>query len=156
MIKEAILAHPEESRNGLSRPTIKKFLHKKHPETSKLSEASFNNHISKAIARGAAKATFLLPKGPSGKVKLAPSVKKVKAPAAKKAPAVKKPAAAKKPAVKKTATTAAKKPAVKKTATKTAAKKVSDTVTIGSLSRRRCAHPGNRFLSSPDYFKHIC
>lgn len=110
MIKEAILAHPEESRHGLGRPTIKKFLHKKHPETSKMSEASFNSHIAKAIARGAEKKTFLLPKGISGKVKLAPS--------AKKAPAVKKPAA-KKPA--------AKKPAAKKTATKTAATKTAAT-----------------------------
>ena len=109
---------------GLSRPTIKKFLHKKHPETSKMSEASFNNHIAKAIARGAEKKTFVLPKGPSGKVKLAPSVKKttaVKTPAAKKPVAAKK-APAKKPAAAKKATTtkkpAAKKPAAKKTATK--------------------------------------
>lgn len=129
MIKEAILAHPEESRHGLGRPTIKKYLHKKHPETSKMSEASFNNHIAKAIARGAEKKTFLLPKGISGKVKLAPSAKKT--PAVKK-PAAKKPATAKKPAAKKTATkttttTAAKKPATTKkpAAKKTAEKKVS-------------------------------
>lgn len=110
MIKEAILAHPQEARTGLSRPTIKKFIQQKHSVTSKIPEASFNNHISKAIAKGAEKKIFSLPKGPSGKVKLA-------APA-KKPAAVKKPAAAKKPA--------AKKPAAKKVVKKaTTAKKVS-------------------------------
>lgn len=128
MIKEAILAHPEESRGGLSRPLIKKYLQKKHPETSKMSEASFNNHISKAIAKGAEKKTFVLPKGPSGKVKLAPSAKK--APAAKKTPVKKAASATKKPAAKKTSTTtaAAKKPAAKKATTTTkkpAAKKTA-------------------------------
>lgn len=113
MIKEAILAHPEEARTGLSRPTIKKFLHSKHPATSKISETTFNTRISQALKRGAEKKTFLLPKGPSGKVKLSPD--------AKKPAAVKKPAA-KKPAVKKATTTK------KTTATKkktTTAKKVS-------------------------------
>lgn len=108
MIKEAILGHPEEARSGLSRPTIKKFIHKKYPATSKLPEASFNNHISKAIAKGHEKKTFALPKGPSGKVKLAAE--------AKKAPA-------KKPAAKKATTT--KKPAAKKVKKTTTAKKVS-------------------------------
>lgn len=108
MIKEAILAHPEEARGGLSRPLIKKFLHTKHPATSKISEASFNNHISRAIKSGADKKTFTLPKGPSGKVKLSAAAKA----APKKKPAAKKPAT-KKPTVKKTAakkkTTTAKK-----------------------------------------------
>jgi histone H1/5 len=107
MIKSAILAHPEESRAGLSRPTIKKYILQKYPAAAKVSEATFSNHVSKAILKGTEKKVFTLPKGPSGKVKLAPSAK----------PAVKKPAAAKKPAAK----PAAKK--VKKTTT--TAKKVS-------------------------------
>ena len=75
MIKEAILAHPEEARAGLGRPTIKKYIHSKHPQTAAIPAASFNNHISKAIVRGAEKKVFTLPKGPSGKVKLAPKTK---------------------------------------------------------------------------------
>ncbi|MCO5558232.1 hypothetical protein L7F22_011811 [Adiantum nelumboides] len=112
MIKEAILAHPEE-KTGLGRPTIKKYIHQKHPETSKMPEAAFNNHVSKAITRGHEKKTFVLPKGISGRVKLAPDAKK---------------AAVKKPAVKKAAATKTAKPAAAKKATttkKTATKKVS-------------------------------
>lgn len=101
MIKEAILAHPEESRSGIGRPTIKKFIQTKHPKTAAVPEAQFKNLVSKAITKGAEKNLFLLPKGPSGKVKLAPSVKATAAkkpaapPVAKKAP-VKKAAAPKK------------------------------------------------------------
>lgn len=107
MIKEAILAHPAEARAGIGRATIKKYIQSHHPETAKGSEASFNTRVNQAITRGAEKKAFLLPKGPSGKVKLAPKAK-----VEKKAPAAKKPAAKK---------TAAKKPAAKKPA----AKKVS-------------------------------
>lgn len=97
MIKEAIAAHPQEARTGLGRPTIKKFIHAKHPETSKIPEASFNKYISKAIAKGAETKAFLLPKGASGKVKLAPKADKA-APKKPKAPTAKKPVATKKSA----------------------------------------------------------
>ena len=109
MIKEAILAHPAEARAGIGRATIKKYIQSHHPETAKGSEASFNTRVNQAITRGAEKKTFVLPKGPSGKVKLAPKAKAEKKPAA-----VKKPAAAKKVAAKKPAAAAAKKPAAKK------------------------------------------
>ncbi|CAD6947410.1 unnamed protein product [Tilletia caries] len=144
MIAEAIAAHPAESRAGLGRPTIKKYIHQKHPVTSKIPSASFNNLISKAIVRGADKGTFTLPKGISGKVKLAPkakaTVEKVQAApappapkpaAAKKAPA-KKAAAAKPKKTTAAATKTAKKPAAaakkapaKKAAAKPAAKKTA-------------------------------
>lgn len=109
MIKDAIISHPEESRAGLSRPTIKKYILQKYTATSKVSEATFNNHISKAIVKGAEKKVFTLPKGPSGKVKLAPSVKAktaTKKPAAAPKKAAAKPAAKK--VVKKTTATAKK------------------------------------------------
>ncbi|SPO39919.1 uncharacterized protein PSFLO_05400 [Pseudozyma flocculosa] len=143
MIKAAIAAHPTDARTGISRSTIKKYLQSHYPETAKLSEASFNTRVNQTITRGAEKKTFVLPKGPSGKVKLAPkekaaAEKKVKTPAADKKPAAaaaKKPAA-KKPAAKKTAAagtkkaasttaTKAKKPAAKAPAKKPAAKKAA-------------------------------
>ena len=102
MIKEAILAHPAEARAGIGRATIKKYIQSHHPETAKGSEASFNTRVNQAITRGAEKKTFVLPKGPSGKVKLAPKAKVEKKPAAVKKPAAKK-VAAKKPAAKKPA-----------------------------------------------------
>ncbi|KAL9940740.1 hypothetical protein V8E36_000228 [Tilletia maclaganii] len=135
MITEAIAAHPAEARAGLGRPTIKKYIHSKHPETAKLPAATFNNLVSKAITRGAAKGTFSLPKGISGKVKLASKSKPVaaapekkaaapasaKAAAPKKAPA-KKAAAAKPKKTTAAATKTAKKPAAKKAPAKKAAK----------------------------------
>jgi histone H1/5 len=172
MIKEAILAHPEEARSGVGRQTIKKYLNKKHPETSKISEASFSNLVSKAIARGAEKKTFLLPKGPSGKIKLAPSVKKTTAtkPAATKKPATtaaKKPAAAKKTttakkttAAKKPAaakkTTTAKKPAAKKPAAKKpAAKKPAAAKKVSLIFKRYFRLPLTAVPHS-DYIEHHC
>lgn len=104
MIVAAIAAHPEDARQGISRPTIKKYLHAKYPDTQKVPEASFNNHIAKAIAKGAETKVFSLPKGISGRVKMAPKDQQPKP--AKKAAAPKKPAAAKK-----TPSTKAKKPA---------------------------------------------
>lgn len=126
MIKEAIVSHPVEARSGLGRPTIKKYILSKHPDTGKVGAAAFNTHINHAIARGESKGVFNLPKGASGKVKLSA---KGRAPAAEKKPAAKKTTTAKKPAAKpaaKKATTTTKKAApkkasstTKKTATKT-------------------------------------
>ncbi|KAG2146899.1 uncharacterized protein EDB93DRAFT_1147968 [Suillus bovinus] len=138
IIKASITAHKEDARSGVSRATIKKFA-----EESYHIEVSGTNlyQLNRAITSGVTAGIFALPKGPSGKVKLAPkkkasddenskpvSVKKVAVkPASKKAPApVKKAdAPAKKTATKKPTTASkAKKPASQKTtpaATKKAA-----------------------------------
>ncbi|KAF9519797.1 hypothetical protein BS47DRAFT_1336496 [Hydnum rufescens UP504] len=67
MIKEAIIDSKE--RTGISRSTIKKYLEAQY-------KIDVNNHviasISRAIKTGAGNGVFTLPKGPSGKVKLAP------------------------------------------------------------------------------------
>ncbi|TFY51468.1 hypothetical protein EVG20_g10989, partial [Dentipellis fragilis] len=83
MIKECIIAHPDEARSGVSRPAIKKFVESTyHIEPN----ASTNSHLARAITIGVEKGTFVLPKGPAGKVKL-PS-KGHKEPAKESAPGV--------------------------------------------------------------------
>jgi len=73
MIKECISSHPDDSRYGVSRPQIKKFVE----ETYKLEIGNAQvTQLSKAIAVGAEKGIFSLPKGPSGRVKLAPKAVK--------------------------------------------------------------------------------
>ncbi|KAF8507258.1 hypothetical protein JB92DRAFT_2587190, partial [Gautieria morchelliformis] len=72
MIKECITAHPTDARGGVSRPTIKKFLETKYGLDI---SASTVTNINRAIAHGAEKGFFALPKGPSGKVKLAPKAR---------------------------------------------------------------------------------
>jgi len=95
MIKECIVAHPEDARIGVSRPLIKKFVETKYHIDMNALAAS---QLSRAITTGSEKGIFVLPKGPSGKVKLAPQVKAEVAkenakPAAKK-PTITKPKAA--------------------------------------------------------------
>ncbi|KAG1826804.1 uncharacterized protein BJ212DRAFT_6373 [Suillus subaureus] len=69
MITECITTTPDGTRHGVSRPTIKKFVDSKyHLEMNPLASSQLN----RAIHHGADKGTFVLPKGPSGKVKLAP------------------------------------------------------------------------------------
>jgi histone H1/5 len=72
MIQECIVAHPEDARAGVSRPTIKKWLSQKYKLD--LSSASNVNNLSNAIKRGAETGALVLPKGIGGKVKLAPKV----------------------------------------------------------------------------------
>ncbi|KAJ3937044.1 MAG: hypothetical protein NXY57DRAFT_884563 [Lentinula lateritia] len=72
MIKECIVTHPEEARTGVSRPTIKKFIEIKYGIDVNASTAS---QLNRAITSGSEKGIFVLPKGPSGKVKLAPKVR---------------------------------------------------------------------------------
>ncbi|TEB36110.1 hypothetical protein FA13DRAFT_1752783 [Coprinellus micaceus] len=136
MIKECIASHPEDARTGVSRPTIKKFVESKYHIELNATAAS---QLNRAITSGSDKGIFNLPKGPSGKVKLAP---KAKSDAAKEArhtvpplvlvltvapflqntkPVVKKPASAKAPASKGKAT-ATKPAAVKKAPAATKAK----------------------------------
>ncbi|KAG2041943.1 hypothetical protein BDR03DRAFT_686224 [Suillus americanus] len=69
MITECITTTPDGTRHGVSRPVIKKFVDSKyHLEMNPLASSQLN----RAIHHGADKGTFVLPKGPSGKVKLAP------------------------------------------------------------------------------------
>lgn len=145
MIKAAIVAHPEEARAGLSRPALKKWIHAKYPHTSKVSEGLFSSNLSRAIATGEDKKLFVLPKGPSGKIKLAPGAKPKAAKPKDEAqkPATKKPAA--KAAPKKAA--APKKPSAKKPATKAAAPKKASTTTkkvcfflCGRVTRESCCY----------------
>ncbi|KAF7978097.1 hypothetical protein HWV62_1498 [Athelia sp. TMB] len=68
MIKECIIARPDDARFGVSRPTIKKFVEQHYAVEMNAAAAS---QLNRAIAHGAEKGTFVLPKGASGKVKLA-------------------------------------------------------------------------------------
>lgn len=69
MITECITTTPDGNRHGVSRPVIKKFVDSKyHLEMNPLVSSQLN----RAIHHGADKGKFVLPKGPSGKVKLAP------------------------------------------------------------------------------------
>ncbi|KZP20847.1 hypothetical protein FIBSPDRAFT_826588 [Athelia psychrophila] len=68
MIKECIVAHPDDARFGVSRPTIKKFIEAHYAVEINPAAAS---QLNRAIAHGADKGVFVLPKGSSGKVKLA-------------------------------------------------------------------------------------
>lgn len=69
MVKEAIIDSKE--RTGISRASIKKFLEIKY-------KMDVNAHVisslNRAIKTGTDKNVFSLPKGPSGKVKLAPKI----------------------------------------------------------------------------------
>ncbi|OAV86527.1 hypothetical protein PTTG_29856 [Puccinia triticina 1-1 BBBD Race 1] len=74
MIKDAIKNNKENVRGGVSRPAIKKYLAFRF----KVLDTPANiARLNKAIARGAEKGVFSLPKGASGKVKLAKPVKPV-------------------------------------------------------------------------------
>jgi histone H1/5 len=86
--QEAITQHREDARTGVSRSAIKKacvllivaHVHLAHvwfqyaEEKYKLDMTSASNlhQLNLALTRGAEKETFVFPKGPSGKVKLAP------------------------------------------------------------------------------------
>lgn len=74
MIKECIAANPEDARHGVSRPQIKKFVEEKYKVA--IGNAQITQ-LSKAIALGAEKNVFYLPKGLSGRVKLPPKTPKV-------------------------------------------------------------------------------
>lgn len=133
--QEAVLAHPEDARAGVSRPTIKKFLAAKY--NLDLSSAANVNNLSNAIKRGAENGVLLLPKGVSGKIKVAAKAKKSagkenEAPKKEaKKPAAKKPAA-KKAAPKKAATTKAAAP--KKTATKKAPAAAGESLALVAMT----------------------
>lgn len=129
MIIEAIISYGEEGRSGLGRPTLKKVILAKHPDTGKLPLSSFSTHLNSAIVRGKDKGVFLLPKGVSGKVKLAAKAKHAAATSAapKKITAAKKAAPASSSTKKAKSSTSkaasAKKTAIKKAPAKTTTKK---------------------------------
>ncbi|KAI0747955.1 hypothetical protein C8Q80DRAFT_1169255 [Daedaleopsis nitida] len=151
MIKACIVETKE--RNGVSRTSIKKFITEKFGVDA---TTPINlSHLNRAITNGAEDGTFALPKGPSGKVKLAPKTKPANenvepAPAKKAAPAKKTETAKKAPAVKKAPvktaqaskaasttkkTSTAKTTERKKTAAKAAASKVIKAKPTASKSK---------------------
>ncbi|KAG9318431.1 hypothetical protein JVU11DRAFT_522 [Chiua virens] len=69
MITECIATTPDGTRHGVSRPAIKKFVDSKYHLPM---NAAATNQLNRAIAHGMHSGNFVLPKGPSGKVKLAP------------------------------------------------------------------------------------
>ncbi|KAF8810144.1 hypothetical protein BYT27DRAFT_7008342, partial [Phlegmacium glaucopus] len=115
MIKECIAVNTEDARIGVSRPQIKKYVETKY----KLEiGAAQSTQLAKAISTGADKGVFVLPKGPSGRVKLAPKSKPVDTSSKENKPASKsKPAATK---AKTTKAAPAPKSAAKTTTTKKA------------------------------------
>ncbi|KIJ69463.1 hypothetical protein HYDPIDRAFT_106085 [Hydnomerulius pinastri MD-312] len=134
IVKACIVFNKEDSRSGVSRSTIKKYAE----ETYGIDVTGTNLYqLNRAITTGVEAGIFALPKGPSGKVKLAPKAKPVadgakensKPPSTKKvAPASKKAdAAPKKAAVttKKPAAAAPKKATTTKKVTTTAKKAVA-------------------------------
>jgi len=128
IIVDCIVANRDGSaRSGVSRSIIKKYAQ----ETYKLEPTGPALYqLNRAIASGVEVGLFVLPKGPSGKVKLAPKVPKIsnentKPPSTKKAPAAK--PATKVAAKPKTAKAAPVKKAAPKTASKTAPKTASKT-----------------------------
>jgi len=127
MIKDAIKNDKENVRGGVSRPAIKKYLAFRF----KVLDTPANiTRLNKAIQRGAEKGIFALPKGASGKVKLAKAVSEPKAPkpASKSAKPASKPSAVRK--------TTKPKAAVKKADPKpTAAKKTVKKVPTAPLKK---------------------
>ncbi|KAF8803564.1 hypothetical protein BYT27DRAFT_7195408 [Phlegmacium glaucopus] len=72
IIKECIAVNKEDARQGVSRNTIKRYAE----ETYKIDMSGLNlSQLNRAITSGTEGGIFVLPKGPSGKVKLAPKTK---------------------------------------------------------------------------------
>ncbi|KAF4608738.1 hypothetical protein EYR40_001085 [Pleurotus pulmonarius] len=137
IIAECIIAHPDEARQGVSRSTIKKFAEEQYKIDMNASNLS---HLNRAITAGADKEIFKLPKGPSGKVKLAPEAKAAAVAAAKenaKPPSkAKKPSTTTKPAATKAAPA---KPVAAKAAPKVASKPAAKATTTKSASKSTAA-----------------
>ncbi|KDQ59522.1 hypothetical protein JAAARDRAFT_205557 [Jaapia argillacea MUCL 33604] len=138
IIKECIAYNHEEVRAGVSRSTIKKYAEDKY-NLDMNSNANLYQ-LNRAITNGAEKGDFHLPKGPSGKVKLAPKTKKpesgptkenTKPAPTKKSTETKKVAEPKKAAPAKKATKATEEKATKSTTKKpaTTTKKPASTAT---------------------------
>lgn len=128
MIKECIAAHPDDARHGVSRPQIKKFVEDQYKLL--IGNAQITQ-LSRAIAVGAEKNIFSLPKGPSGRVKLAPKTPKVADDAKENKPASK-----------------TSKATPTKTVTKTATKPGSRTKTVPAKSTTTKPASGRKAPSS--------
>ncbi|KAJ3515146.1 hypothetical protein NMY22_g14525 [Coprinellus aureogranulatus] len=131
IIKECIVSHKEEVRQGVSRATIKKFAQEKYGLD--MESGSNQYQFSRAISTGVEGGIFVLPKGPSGKVKLAPKGKAASSASKENA----KPAAAKAPATKKAVAKAAPAKAAPKKAL--AGKPKASTKKTGSVTKRGAA-----------------
>ncbi|TGO25753.1 hypothetical protein BPAE_0073g00190 [Botrytis paeoniae] len=105
MIIDAIINLKE--RNGSSRIQLKKYL--KANNKINAGDSMFDSLFNRALKNGVAKEVFIMPKGSSGTVKLAPKAKKAPAEKAPKK-ATEKKAAVKKTVVKKATATKEKKP----------------------------------------------
>ncbi|TEY87430.1 hypothetical protein BOTCAL_0002g00380 [Botryotinia calthae] len=105
MIIDAIINLKE--RNGSSRIQLKKYL--KANNKINAGDSMFDSLFNRALKNGVTKEVFIMPKGSSGTVKLAPKAKKTPAEKAPKK-ATEKKAAVKKTVVKKTTATKEKKP----------------------------------------------
>ncbi|KAI6039023.1 histone H1 [Pisolithus marmoratus] len=88
MITECITTTPDGTQNGVSRPTLKKFVEFNY---QLVMSATTTSQLNRAITAGTEKGNFVLPKGPSGKVKLAPerTIGTSKEPASKRPPSAK-------------------------------------------------------------------
>ncbi|KAG0705024.1 hypothetical protein DFH29DRAFT_908482 [Suillus ampliporus] len=161
MIKECIAANPEDARSGVSRPQIKKYVEEKY--NLAIDNAQLT-HLSKAITSGAEKGTFVLPKGPSGRVKLPPKTPRATDTSASKELPKARPAktattkattakatTAKATTAKATTAkaTAAKKPAAKAKTTSTAGKKSAPVKKTISTSKRGTAKKAITGTSAP-------
>ncbi|KAF5330640.1 hypothetical protein D9619_006020 [Psilocybe cf. subviscida] len=131
-ILECIAAHTEDARHGVSRPQIKKFVETKY----KLDfGAAQTTQLARAITSGADKKIFVLPKGPSGRVKLAPKSK----PAADSSAKENKPAT--KPASKGKAAATTKPKAAKSTTTKAKPTKAATTKAVAAKPKAAAPKP---------------
>ncbi|KAF4615339.1 hypothetical protein D9613_003240 [Agrocybe pediades] len=72
IFSECIAENTEDARIGVSRPQIKKYVENKYKLEMGAAQVS---QLSRAITTGAEKGVFVLPKGLSGRVKLAPKTK---------------------------------------------------------------------------------
>ncbi|KAI0831127.1 hypothetical protein BC628DRAFT_1352376 [Trametes gibbosa] len=147
MIKECIVAHKDEARSGVSRSTIKKFVSERYGLDA--TSAVNLSHLNRAITNGAEEGIFALPKGPSGKVKLAPKTKPAPAneniepaPVKKVATTKKSDAVTKKSAVKKAPAKTTKAPSTKKTSSaKTVEKKTAAKAAITKATKAKSSKP---------------
>ncbi|KDQ59524.1 hypothetical protein JAAARDRAFT_624083 [Jaapia argillacea MUCL 33604] len=131
MIKECIASNTEDARHGVSRPQIKNFVESEYK--LEIGNAQ-NTQLSKAIATGVEKGEFVLPKGPSGRVKLAPKTHKADVSAKENKPT---PKVVAKPAPK----AAAKVAPAKSSRSAPAAKKATTTAKATTTKRTAAAKP---------------
>ncbi|KAF8894703.1 hypothetical protein BD779DRAFT_858328 [Infundibulicybe gibba] len=72
MIRECIVNNPDDARQGVSRHQIKKYVEEQYKLEIGAAQIA---QLSRALTTGTDKDIFVLPKGPSGRVKLSPKAK---------------------------------------------------------------------------------